>query len=228
MSTHLQAPGRTFADVARISHARCLHWHPGGLEEWSVSDWAVAMAGEAGEVCDAVKKLRRIEMNIASSNNPADREAAIAAIGKEIGDTYIYLDLLAQRLGLDIETCIRRTFNRVSVRENLPYFIAAPEGEGANREIKSSPAHPPLGADGAPPSPACASAGDGSGACRGSIAARRRPLTVGGRVMHMDGQKQGRVTEIDGNEVLVAWEHGPNYWTPAGFLQAMPEERLAP
>lgn len=57
---------------------------------------------------------------------------------------------------------------------------------------------------------------------------RRRPLIVGGRIMHMDGVKQGRVTEIDGTDVLVAWEHGPNYWIPAGFLQAMPEERLAP
>src|SRR5262245_40821302 len=38
----------TFGKLSRVNLARCRRWHPGGLAEWSPSDWAVAMAGEAG------------------------------------------------------------------------------------------------------------------------------------------------------------------------------------
>jgi NTP pyrophosphatase (non-canonical NTP hydrolase) len=112
----------TFEALATTSRTRADRWHPLGLDEWSVADWAVAMAGEAGEVCDAVKKFRRIETSVVSANprQPADREAAVRAIAKEIGDTTVYLDLLAQRLGLRLEDCVRDTFNRISEREGFP------------------------------------------------------------------------------------------------------------
>lgn len=115
----------TFRQVSRINLERAHEWHKGGLEEWSVSDWGVAMAGEAGEVCDAIKKLRRIECAVESGNlnQPKSREEAIAAIAQEIGDTFIYLDLLAQRLGLNIEDGIRDTFNRISEREGFGYRL---------------------------------------------------------------------------------------------------------
>lgn len=115
----------TFAAVSQVNLERAYEWHKGGLEEWSVSDWGVAMAGEAGEVCDAIKKLRRIECLIESNNlkQPRDKDRAIAQIAQEIGDTFIYLDLLAQRLSLNIEDCIRDTFNRISEREGFSYRI---------------------------------------------------------------------------------------------------------
>jgi len=112
--------------VSKINHERALLWHKNGIEEWSVADWAVAMAGEAGEICDAVKKLRRVEMGIQSKNknSPISADAAIAAVAQEIGDTFIYLDLLAQRLGIDIEQAIMDTFNRVSEREGFPQRLS--------------------------------------------------------------------------------------------------------
>jgi len=115
----------TFQQVSKVNLERAHEWHKGGLEEWSISDWAVAMAGEAGEVCDAVKKLRRIECAVESGNlkQPKSREDAIAAIAQEIGDTFIYLDLLAQRLGINIEDAIRATFNRISEREGFSYRL---------------------------------------------------------------------------------------------------------
>ena len=42
---------------------------------------------------------------------------------KEIGDTFIYLDLLAQRCGLDMYTCIATAFNQVSEREGYPHRL---------------------------------------------------------------------------------------------------------
>lgn len=114
--------GLTFDEVAFQNRSRAMRWRKGGLDEWSVSDWAVAFAGEAGEVCDAVKKLNRIDHKLHSENprQPQTRAQAIADIAKEIGDTAIYLDLLAQRLGLSLEDCVRTTFNRISDREGLP------------------------------------------------------------------------------------------------------------
>ncbi len=112
----------TFEAVAKTNLERALIWHKGGLEEWSVSDWAVAVMGEAGEICDAIKKLRRIEEGVESKSKrqPLTKEEALKAIETEIGDTAVYLDLLAQRLGLSLEDCIRNTFNRISEREGLP------------------------------------------------------------------------------------------------------------
>jgi NTP pyrophosphatase (non-canonical NTP hydrolase) len=109
-----------FAHVSRINLERCQHWHPGGLNEWSPADWAVAMAGEAGEICNAVKKLRRIETGARQTAGPQNREEAVAAIAQEIGDTFLYLDLLAQRLGINLASAIAQTFNRVSEREDFP------------------------------------------------------------------------------------------------------------
>lgn len=112
-----------FKDVSEVNKDRALEWHKGGLEEWGVADWSNAMAGEAGEVCNAVKKLRRIETGTQQANGPRTREEAVAEIAKEIGDTYLYLDLLAQRLGINIEDAIRDTFNRVSEREGFSHRL---------------------------------------------------------------------------------------------------------
>lgn len=109
----------TFAEISKVNLERALLWHPGGLEEWSVSDWSNAMAGEAGEVCNAVKKLRRWECQIQDSRSIPPEELKLK-IAREIGDTYLYLNLLSLRLGIDIEQAIIDTFNRVSIQEGFP------------------------------------------------------------------------------------------------------------
>lgn len=112
----------TFKEVSRANGDRSHVWHgrgdPGSA--WGVVDWSNAMAGEAGEVCNAVKKLRRIETSLVQKAGPQSREEAIEKIASEIGDTFLYLDLLAQHLGIDIGKAICDTFNRVSVREGFP------------------------------------------------------------------------------------------------------------
>lgn len=115
-----------FEEVSEQNRLRGEQWHRGGLEEWSPADWSNAMAGEAGEVCNAVKKLRRLEDGIAQHGGPQTMEAAIGAIADEIADTYLYLDLLAQRLGIDMAEAITSKFNRVSKREGFPQLLPAP------------------------------------------------------------------------------------------------------
>lgn len=76
------------------------------------------MAGEAGETCNAVKKLRRLEDGTNTDKDPQTKIEAIKAIGSELADTIIYCDLLAARLGLDLSVEVQAKFNEVSRRMN--------------------------------------------------------------------------------------------------------------
>jgi NTP pyrophosphatase (non-canonical NTP hydrolase) len=109
----------TFEHLRTVNLSRSAHWRLGG-DPWAVSDWAVAMAGEAGEVCNAVKKLRRIEDGLPNLNDGnrqlSTRAEAIAAISAEIADTLICLDLLAAHLNIDLSRAVTAKFNATSIR----------------------------------------------------------------------------------------------------------------
>jgi NTP pyrophosphatase (non-canonical NTP hydrolase) len=76
------------------------------------------MAGEAGEVCNAVKKLRRLAEGTNTAKDPQTEAECLKQIGEEIADTITYLDLLAARLGLDLSFEVQSKFNQVSSRMN--------------------------------------------------------------------------------------------------------------
>lgn len=100
----------TFDDLRHANLTRLPdfgHYYSGGtsdINSWSPTDWACALAGEVGELCNLVKKMRRGE--------------AVAAtdIHEEIADVQTYLDLLAARLGVNLEIATRDKFNKVSNR----------------------------------------------------------------------------------------------------------------
>jgi len=98
------------ANVKRCEQA----FHP--LNAWSPTDWACAMAGEVGETCNLVKKLRRFDDATNTEKDPSSRDETVDLIGKEIADAIIYADLLAARLGIDLSQVIRSKFNEVSER----------------------------------------------------------------------------------------------------------------
>jgi NTP pyrophosphatase (non-canonical NTP hydrolase) len=113
----------TFAAVSKLNRERCERWHPGFPDDgWTGADWATAMAGEAGEACNVVKKLRRAQFGIVQAAADPGPELR-AKLATEIGDTFLYLDLLAQYYGLDMQRCVADTFNRVSEREGFPERI---------------------------------------------------------------------------------------------------------
>ena len=110
----------TFADVAHVNRKRAERWHPNFPHDgWTGADWGNAMAGEAGETCNVVKKLRRDDLGLHQAQ-AGTRAELMAKLATEIGDTFLYLDLLAQFYGLDLATCVVDTFNRVSIREDFP------------------------------------------------------------------------------------------------------------
>jgi len=97
------ADGLTFNELRRANIERCEgSWHP--IAEWTPTDWACAAAGEMGEACNFIKKLRRGE------------DISMETIGKELADTVTYLDLLAERLGINLGDAVRSKFNEVSLR----------------------------------------------------------------------------------------------------------------
>ncbi len=84
------------------------------LCDWSPTDWATAMAGECGEACNLIKKLRRLDGADMLKDSHFNRQALVLATGKELADLVIYADLLAARLGLDLGDEVARKFNQVS------------------------------------------------------------------------------------------------------------------
>lgn len=112
--------GHTIQSISVINLKRARRWHRGGLNDWTVLEWAGAMCGEAGEAANAAKKLRRLQMRLRQAKGPAGMAEAIKNLATEIGDTYLYLDLLATRANIDLRQAIVDTFNRVSDREGFP------------------------------------------------------------------------------------------------------------
>lgn len=118
----------TFQEVSKVNAARAQRWHSGFPDcgdGWTGADWSNAMCGEAGETANVVKKLRRLETGIQQAEQGLVRDETYEArlkqkLATEIGDTFIYLDLLAQFYGLRTEQCVADTFNRVSEREGFP------------------------------------------------------------------------------------------------------------
>lgn len=105
-------------EISRINLQRCLRWHPAGINSWSLSDWAVALAGEVGELCNVVKKLNRERDGLAG--NTVDGRDLRVMLEKECADVYIYLDLFCTAAGFDLATAVRAKFNEVSERNGFP------------------------------------------------------------------------------------------------------------
>lgn len=117
----------TFQEVTDANVARCNRWHDNGIEDWTPERWMTATAGELGEAANALKKLFRIDDNIASINEVdrhyTTRQQAIEKIGEEVADTFIYLNLFACRLGLDLAAEVVKKFNATSERYGFPERI---------------------------------------------------------------------------------------------------------
>jgi NTP pyrophosphatase (non-canonical NTP hydrolase) len=105
----------TFHNFSQANRIRCEspHGFNHAINSWSESDWMTALIGEAGEAANLIKKLNRVRDGI-PGNGDVSQSDLTAGLADEIADTFIYLDLLAQRLGFDLETIVRDKFNRTS------------------------------------------------------------------------------------------------------------------
>ena len=116
----------TIRQFSALNKLRALEWHKDGLDSWSPAEWGNALAGEVGELCNVLKKLLRHDKGIQqraveNENAPyGTRGMLLVEAAKEIADSYTYLDLVAARLGLDVQQCVVSKFNEISAREGLP------------------------------------------------------------------------------------------------------------
>lgn len=123
----------TFGALSLANRERCERvFHP--LNDWSLTDWMCAVAGEVGEAANLIKKAKRFEGkteaeltdSMVGLDFPYDNDEAQGKddryitgrefIGYELADAVIYIDLLAQRLGVDLGEMVERKFNIVSTR----------------------------------------------------------------------------------------------------------------
>jgi NTP pyrophosphatase (non-canonical NTP hydrolase) len=84
--------------------------HP--LESWTLSDWMTATMGELGEAANLVKKLNRVRDGI-PGNTVSEFELRLQ-LADELADTLIYLDLMAQAAGFDLEAIRDAKFEKTS------------------------------------------------------------------------------------------------------------------
>lgn len=100
----------TFEQLRTKNVARCEDaFYP--LDDWSPTDWATALAGECGETCNLIKKMRRGD------------DVPLADVAEEIADVIIQADLLAARLGIDLGQAVRDKFNAVSLKKGSTVTI---------------------------------------------------------------------------------------------------------
>ena len=110
----------SFKQFAAVARSRAERWFP--INDWSGSDWATALAGETGEVCDVIKKLNRADIGKPSHKDPP-REVLLSDLGDELADVMTYANLLAHRYGIDLAEATAKKFNAVSEREGFPERI---------------------------------------------------------------------------------------------------------
>ena len=95
-----------FTTLRDYNNARQLQWDKEG--KLTALYFSNAMAGEAGEVCNVIKKFERQSLGLVGSR------ATIQQFADEIADVIIYADLLAAQMGVDLGTAVKEKFNRKS------------------------------------------------------------------------------------------------------------------
>ena len=86
--------------------------------DWTMNDWFTAMTGEVGEAGNILKKIRRRDFTL---------DEARDQLASELADVVIYLDLLANKAGIDLGKAVIDTFNRKSDKLQLDLFLT-PDG----------------------------------------------------------------------------------------------------
>jgi len=119
----------TFGALRQANETRQTEWP--GNEQADVAFRAIEVAGEFGEVAEAVKKFLRAERGIAGST------ATLDDVADEMADAVIALDLLASRLGIGLSVAVARKFNKTS--EKYGFQTRLPEADQRSSDRAKEP-----------------------------------------------------------------------------------------
>lgn len=84
--------------------------------DWSPAQWLQATIGELGEYANIRKKHERGDL---------DAKEFYKLASEELADVVIYLDLLAEQLGINLGHAVMQKFNLKSREQNLPVVLTA-------------------------------------------------------------------------------------------------------
>ena len=82
--------------------------------DWTLLEWAGALCGEAGELANLLKKVRRGDVTL---------DEARPAIAKELADNVIYLDIIAKQAGIDLGRAVTQKFNETSTKTGVAVYL---------------------------------------------------------------------------------------------------------
>lgn len=108
------------------------HTKPDG-SDWSDAQWLMAVTGELGELANLLKK--KLRGDLAHRTEDDVREE----IGDELADVQIYLDILAFRLGVDLNEAVIRKFNKVSRRVGCDVFLTGLGAQETDPDFEEAP-----------------------------------------------------------------------------------------
>lgn len=117
-------------ELRAANQARQRQWDPEELLDKLY--FSNALAGEAGEVCNVVKKMIREEHKLTGSR------AVVSDLAFELADVIIYADLLAAKCGIDLEEAVASKFNRVSISYDFLQRLTLPGEHRPNSPDKAS------------------------------------------------------------------------------------------
>lgn len=117
----------SFNEFSRVNRQRCesKDGFNHALQSWSTSDWFLALLGELGEAANIAKKLNRVRDGI--PGNKQSKEELQDKLRQELGDSFVYLDLLSQSLGISIGEAAVEVFNAKSKELGCPIAVAGNE-----------------------------------------------------------------------------------------------------
>jgi NTP pyrophosphatase (non-canonical NTP hydrolase) len=103
----------TFAKLRQKNLQRVGEIHNCG--QWQYPEWVMAVCGELGEMANILKKVKR--------GSKKWNKTTKLAVQREIADTLIYLDLLAQSLDIELDIAVIEKFNLVSKKYSSKIII---------------------------------------------------------------------------------------------------------
>jgi hypothetical protein len=117
----------TFGEFQSMNMERCRRAFP-MCADWTMNDWAVALAGEVGELCNLLKKDRRgLATDERYDLDGPYQELARGNVLSELADIITYADLMISKLSESTAEQVMTKFNEVSGR--VGYSAAIPVAE---------------------------------------------------------------------------------------------------
>lgn len=100
-----------FSDLRQANVTRQKEWP--GNDQADIAFRGLEVAGEFGEVAEALKKYLRGQRGIKGS------AASLEDVAAEMADAIISLDLLADQMGVDLGAAVAKKFNATSEKYGL-------------------------------------------------------------------------------------------------------------